>query len=83
MSQEEYDRLTTSQKATLKMSGLVLAEEKSSIQLLTLTNGAEAVFKLKDQDWTTITTLEIRYRPFIEAALRDYWQEFVRLWDES
>lgn len=83
MSQEEYDRLTKSQQATLKMSGLVLAEEKSSIQLLTLTSGAEAVFKLKDQDWTKITTLEIRYRPFIEEALRDYWQEFVRLWDES
>jgi len=78
-----YNDLDGSQKATLKMAGLVLAKEKSAIQLLTFKTGPEAIFSLKDEDWKNITGLDLRYRSPVEDALRDYWDPFVQLWDES
>ncbi len=78
-----YATLSPTQKATLKMSGLVFADEKASIQLLTLKSDADAVFKLRDEDWARICGLDIRYRPAVEDSLRDYWDEFVELWDKN
>ena len=82
-SPPNYHQLNSEHKALLKSTGLLFANEKSSVQLLTLKRDAEAVFKLTDDDWANICGLDVRYRPAVEEALRDYWHEFVKLWDES
>lgn len=79
----ETPELSEKQKATIKMLGLVLAQEKSVIQLLTLIREPIAIFKLKDDDWIKITGLQISYRGIFESTISEDWQRFEDLWNKS
>jgi hypothetical protein len=79
----EFSELSRSQKAHLVILGLVFAKAKSGIQILTLSQNASAIFNLKDEDWTTISGLEIKYRSLFEQSIKEEWQRFENLWNES
>ena len=79
----KFEDLDKSQKISLVMLGIFFAKEKSAIQLLTLRTDAEAIFYLRNEDWIRISSLEIRYRPLFEGAIKEEWHRFENLWAES
>jgi hypothetical protein len=82
-SYPQFSELSREQKFHLVKLGILFAEAKNAIQVLTLCSDADAVFQLKDEDWVKICGLEIEYRILFEQAIKEKWNTFETLWAES
>lgn len=75
--------LSKKQRLRLLLICVILAEQKACIQMITLELGSSSIFRLTDNDWVSITGLEIAYRNLFEAVVIEFWSHFEKLWNES
>jgi hypothetical protein len=48
-----------------------LSNNKDAIELLTLTKGYKSLFKLKDEEWESLSKMDISFRLVFEKAMEN------------
>jgi hypothetical protein len=70
MSTQNHQKLIEQARKNITDAITNLAENRHAIELLTLTKGYKAIFRLKDDDWSRFSKMHISMRSAFEKSIK-------------